>query len=516
MEKCSRILSAVCFAISASLLAVWPASAQNNGDIEAQIKALEAEVQKIEPLKDQIERLRSQQLEMKKEATSAAQQMPTFEYRPGRGMTITGADKSWSFNTTYRVNIYNYNVLGGKTNWNDNGTERATGTTALELHPRRNRLYTNFCWSDCFYAFEFSIDGESAEREALVRDNEFTVAFSQLSPWLPDFSIGLRRGAGRTHVSRSSDNDGKMEHSIILSDFGWGGDGSHAGMGIWYDDIRLGPGRYEAYLNFTTSQQGTHQEFLPNDRKGIMLYVGGKPFSGMKSKWISGLEVGYGYQGHSLDRPENYPAGDPSALDIRVRSAERRGRLEFFRPAVIAGGTNDTANVGSGWGSVHIPGLKWVVGPYFFRAVYVSTRYANINPGVGSGISGRGFTFDNQFNLWSPKGFFTGSQTTPNSVIFSWGFERADMNCGRSCDASTGTGSFHSQSVINRETALWYWLRPSLGVGMWHHWWTTSNTPYRTQVAGGCKDSTAEALAGKGVSRSCDFHSFNTGLRFRW
>jgi hypothetical protein len=61
---------------------------------------------------------------MKKEATAAASALLTFQYRPGRGMTITGADKSWAFNTTYRLNLYNYNTLGGKSNYNENGTRR--------------------------------------------------------------------------------------------------------------------------------------------------------------------------------------------------------------------------------------------------------------------------------------------------------------------------------------------------------------------------------------------------------
>jgi hypothetical protein len=513
MEKCSRILLAVCFAISASLLAVLPAFAQN-ADIESQIKALEAEVQKIEPLKDQIERLRSQQMELKKEATAAAAEMPTFQYRPGRGLTISAADKSWSFNTTARFNIYQYNILGGKTNWNDNGTERATGTTFGELFPRRARIYTTYCWSDCFYQFESALDGETADRAASFRDNEFTVGFNQLNPYLPYFSVGLRRGAGKTHIGRSSDNDGKMEHSLIFDGFAWGGDGSHAGMGLGWEGIDIGPGEYDLFLNYTTSQQGTWQEFIQSDRKGIMMYIGGKPFSDMKSKWISGLEIGLGFQGQSIDRAENQPAGE--GTEIRVRNVERRGRQDLFRPGVIAGGANDTQNIGAGWGQILVPGLKWTVGPYFLRAVWLKSQYQNRDPGVGSGIWGRGFTIDNQIFVWSPKGFLTGSQTTPNSIMLSFGFERADMNCGRACDASPGTGSFHSQTVLNRETALWYWLQPSLGVGMWWHYWTTANTPYRTQVANGCKDSTAEALAGKGVSRSCSWHSVNTGLRYRW
>ena len=91
------------------------------------------------------------------------------------------------------------------------------------------------CWQDCFFQFETSIDGETAERKAFFRDNEFMVGFNQLNPYFPYFSIGLRRGAGKTHVGRSSDNDGKMEHSVIFDGFAWGGDGSHAGMGMGWE-----------------------------------------------------------------------------------------------------------------------------------------------------------------------------------------------------------------------------------------------------------------------------------------
>jgi len=500
------------FVFLAILITVRPAWAQSE-DIEAQIKALEAEVQKIEPLKEQIERLRYQQLEMKKEATAAAAAMPDFRYRPGRGLTIAAADKSWSFNTSYRVHMYIYNILGGKTNFNDNGTQRNTGVTAGEIFPRRNRMYFNYCWQDCFYAFEFSFDGEESPRTAQVRDNEFIVNFNQLNPWLPYFSIGLRRGPGRTHIGRSGDNDGKMEHSLILDGFAWSGTGSHAGMGLGWDGVDIGPGEYDLFLNFATSRQGTHQEFVNDDRKGFLMYIGGKPFSKMKNKWISGLELGLGYQGQSHERPDNLAAGEGE--QIRVRNAERRGRQVLFQPAVAAGVVSDQ-NFGSGYNQVFIPGMKWVLGPYMFRAVYVTTRYANERSTGGNGLWGRGFTLDNQIFLWSPKGFMTGSTNMPNSLMLSFGFERADMDCGRNCDASPSTGSFHSQTVLNRETALWYWLRPGLGVGMWWHYWTTSNTPYRTQVANGCKDSRTEALAGKGVSRSCDWHSLNTGLRYRW
>ena len=512
MKRPCRFLIAGGLGLFALLLTVTIASAQSE-DIDKQIKALENEVAKIEPLKDQIEKLREQQIELKKEATAAAAEMPTFQYRPGRGLTIAAADKSWSFNTTYRINMYMYNTIDGKPNFSSPaGTQRQAGTTSGEIFPRRNRLYFNFCRDDCFYAFEYSIDGETAPRQASVRDNEFYVHFDQLNPYLPYFSVGLRRGAGRTHIGRSSDNDGKMEHSIIFDGFNWGGDGSHAGAGLGWEGVDVGPGEFDLFLNYASSRQGTHQEFVTDNRKGFMGFFGVRPFSNVKDKWISGLEVGIGTQFQSQDRPENFN-GDGDAGEIRVRSVERRGRQDLFRPNPIVAG--ETQNFGHGFSWILVPGLKYTVGPYMFRAVYVSTRYEGAQDGL-RGIWGRGWTVDNQIFLWSPKGVLTGSQTTPNSLMLSFGFERADMSCGKGCDASPGTGAFHNNMILNRETALWYWIQPSLGVGTWWHYWQSANTPRRSQIAVGCVDNNAEANSGKQQSRSCKWHTVNLGLRYRW
>ena len=505
MVKGQRFFATLGTALLASLLATVPAGA-NDPSIEEQIKALEAEVSKIEPLKDQIERLRSQQIEMKKEATSAAAALPTFEYRPGQGLTISAADKSWAFRTSYRMHLFNYNTLDGKSNFSDGGDQVNSGATYGELVPRRNRLNWTFCWSDCFVEVDLAIDGEQAPRNANFRDHEITFHFEQWNPYLPYFSAGLRRGAGRSHIGRSSDNDGKMEHSIILDGFSWGGAGSHAGLGLGWDEIDVGPSKYSLFVNLATSRQGTYSEFVNDDRKGLMTFFGVQPFANVKNKWVQGFEVGLGYQAHSQDRPENFDN------EIRVRNVERRGRFELFRPEGVAGADQ---NHGSGWSWVAIPGLKWRVGPYQFRAVYVKTQYEGKDDGY-HGIEGRGWTLDNQIFIWSPKGLFTGTQTTPNSIMLSWGFERADMNCGIGCDASPEAGEFHSNTVLNRETALWWFIRPRLAIGMWHHWWTTANTPVRTQVASGCKDNITDATAGKGASRECDFYSLNTGLKFRW
>ncbi len=120
MKKQGILFTAISFGLVASLATVWPARAQS--DVEEQIKSLEAQVQQ----------LRSQQMEFKKEATAAASQMPTFRYAPGRGLTITAADKSWSWNQVLRMDILNYNLLGGKSNFDEGGGEqRNTGVVDM-------------------------------------------------------------------------------------------------------------------------------------------------------------------------------------------------------------------------------------------------------------------------------------------------------------------------------------------------------------------------------------------------
>src|SRR4029453_9820409 len=172
--------------------------------------------------------------------------------------------------------------------------------------------------------------------------------------------------------SRSSGNDGKVEHSIILDGFAWGGDGSHAGAGLGWEGVDVGPGEFDLFLNFASSRQGPHQRFVTDNSKGFMGFFRGRTFSNLKNKWISGLEVGIGTQFQSQDRPENFN-GDDNAPEIRVRSVERRGRQDLFRPNPIVAG--ETKNFGHGFSWIAIPGLKYTVGPYMFRAVYVKTRY---------------------------------------------------------------------------------------------------------------------------------------------
>src|SRR5262245_55569144 len=68
--------------LAALLLAAVPAGAENVDD-------------KITAVEQALTSLKSKKMEHKKEATAQAAALPSFSYRPGKGVDITAADKSW-------------------------------------------------------------------------------------------------------------------------------------------------------------------------------------------------------------------------------------------------------------------------------------------------------------------------------------------------------------------------------------------------------------------------------------
>src|SRR5215471_5154915 len=81
------------------LVRAWPVQAQN---VDQRIQALE---QELERLKSEQAQTKAEQLEIRKQAVEAAATLPNFSYRPGGGMLIEAADKSWSFRASIEVNF---------------------------------------------------------------------------------------------------------------------------------------------------------------------------------------------------------------------------------------------------------------------------------------------------------------------------------------------------------------------------------------------------------------------------
>src|SRR3972149_355768 len=110
------------------LLAAAPVGAQN---IDERIKSVESELAE----------LKAAQVELKKEATAAVSALPAFSYRPGSGMTIEAADKSWSLRVGVETH-FRYLFESGRDQ---------VGRSQGELMGRRFRPYTIYCINNCLW-----------------------------------------------------------------------------------------------------------------------------------------------------------------------------------------------------------------------------------------------------------------------------------------------------------------------------------------------------------------------------
>lgn len=120
--------------LAAFALAVVPARAQN---VDEKIKMLEQE----------LSQLKDQQIELKKEATAAAAALPNFEYRPGNGLNIEAADKSWAVRMTLESH-FRYNFEAGRDQ---------VGRTQGELMGRRFRPGVFYCVNNCLWEMEATL-----------------------------------------------------------------------------------------------------------------------------------------------------------------------------------------------------------------------------------------------------------------------------------------------------------------------------------------------------------------------
>ena len=165
--------------LSAVLFAASPASAQSVDD-------------KIKSLEQELMQLKTQQVELKKEATAAAAALPTFEYRPGNGLNIEAADKSWGVRFTveshFRMNF-------------ESGRDQV-GRTQGELMGRRFRPGIIYCVNNCLWEIEATLDldgwGTGTGKNATG----------------DDFGSILQRGAVNFHMEESASlaADGAVRH----------------------------------------------------------------------------------------------------------------------------------------------------------------------------------------------------------------------------------------------------------------------------------------------------------------
>jgi hypothetical protein len=453
--------------LAAFLLAAAPANAQS---VDDRIKALEQELMQ----------LKDQQIEMQREATEAAAALPTFEYRPGAGMKIEAADKSWSFRHSFEAHM-RYNFLSGRDQ---------VGRSQGELEGRRFRPEFYLCINNCLWEIDWRLDLDGFGGQTDLQRGVIYFHAENLHPWLPAVQFGMDT-TNSGPVSRSRQGSGatgaQAEYDMLSQNNGFNTGSASSGLTFTWDDRSLAgigiPGRISRFqTGMNAYGEGGDGAQINTDRKDFHTYLSVEPFSALKNKWIRGFLFEYGAWFCNVDGR----ALANGCSRYRVRdNARGNGRQTLFDT-----GAN---TIGDGLHVEHGPGMVWSVGPYTLRAM---TMFQTSEDGAGAGPGsilataglgtrgkkrGRVFLIGHDLFLWSPKGFLTGSATTTGSVLVGTHFERVDQsigcngNTGIPCPATGQLSQFHRNRIILNEWDLWYFIAPRMSIGTNVLWYDASN-----------------------------------------
>jgi hypothetical protein len=467
MKKGFWGFTALGFMLTAMLLAVVPAGAQS---VDDKIKALEQE----------LGQLKSQQIELKKEATAAAAALPSFSYRPGNGVNIEAADKSWGIRFSMETNLRMIFSAG----------QDQVGRTNGEIMLRRWRPEIYYCIDNCLYEIEmrWDMDGfgtgnaknsTNTETSSILQRGVVHFHLENLNPFLPTVDIGGDIATALSLSRQGSSAVGaQLEYDLLTR--GNGINTGRAGWGIvfnWDDRSLSGigiPGRIGRYqFSVASIAEGDDNLSSFTDRKDFNTYISLFPFSQLKNKWIQGFMFEFGAWFCNVDQRQTASNG---CSRMRVQDNGDAARQTLF--------TTGDNSFGEGLYHMYVPGVTWEIGPYRLRAMgaFIQAEDGNRTPPPAGGqVALRGkkrahnFLIGHDLYLWSPKGFLTGSANTPGSILVGTHFERNDLSCATPRCGPINGGQFHRGTYIVREWDLWYFIAPRMSIGGGVMWYDASN-----------------------------------------
>ena len=494
MDKFLRVAVIVGFVLG--IFASVRGSAQGE-DLDSRIRSLEQEVARIHSLDEELALLKERQAELKKEATAAADSLPTFSYRPGNGVMIEAADKSWSFRATIETH---FRMLF------ESGQDQA-GRTNGEIMLRRFRPGFFYCIDNCLWEIEATFDLDGFGTNSLFHRAAVNAHLEKLNPWLPTVSFGGDVSASIGTSRQGSSEVGTQAEYDLLTRNSF--DDGTTGQGIMFnwdnrplDDIGI-PGRINRFqIGYANGvQSGLDDTQRNTDKKDFVAYLGVNPFSQLKNKWLSGLL----FEGGAWLCDNDDRAVSSGCNQLRIRDLGNGGRQTLFDT-----GTN---SIGNGLATLFVPGITWEVGPYSLRLAGGFQKYADKGATTGR-KTGNMFLIGHELFLWSPKGFLTGSANTAGSILVGTHFERTDVACTTAarCAAING-GEFHRDRFLLREWDMFYFVAPRMSMGWSVLWYDASNLRTGQTNAGenlsvfpvGCPTATCRGRGGDWVDAMLNF-----------
>ena len=449
---------------------------------------------KIKSLEQELTQLKEQQVELKKDATAAAAALPTFEYRPGNGLEIESADKSWGVRFTVESH-FRYEFEHGLTQ---------QGRSRGELMGRRFRPGFFYCINNCLWEIEATLDMDgfgtgnaknstNTALSSILQRGAVNFHMENLNPFLPtaQFGMEVQNAFGSSLARQGSGSVGaQAEYDLVSRNNGFNTGRAGQGMVLNWDDRSLSgigiPGRIGKF-QVGSSSIGEGDDGLSSFKQGFKqfnLYGNIQPFSQVKNKWIRGLTFEGGNWFCNVDGRPQAQVDNGCGL-FRIQDHGDGGRQTLIT----------TGDLGKGWVFTPGAGIVYNVGPNTLRAAF-TTQGGHDDGGTRANKRSHGWLIGDDLYLWSPKGFLTGSSTTPGSILVGTHFERAQINIDCSnkpgpntilC-SQTGIGGtitqFHRNTVLLREWDLWYFIAPRMSTGVNILWYNATNLGNQVGQAG--------------------------------
>ncbi len=426
---------------------------------------------RLKSLKQEMAELEARQIELKKEATAQAAAMPAFSYRPGNGMMIEAADKSWSLRAGIETH-FRYLFESGRDQ---------VGRSQGELMGRRFRPYMNYCINNCLWEMEAILDLDGfgtgnawnntrTGAASILHRGAVNFHGENLNPWLPTVQFGMDVSSSIGTARQGSSAVGaQAEYDLLSNNNGFGDGRSGQGFVMNWDNKPLDgvgiPGRINR-LQFAMAAVGEGDDGTQSftDRKDFVAYVGIEPFSQIKNMWLSGLKFEMGSWFCNVDARQGGTTQNACGA-LNIQDLGNSGKQTLFASGAI----------GDGLATFLMPGITWEIGPYTLRAAGGFQRYGD--RGVSTGRkTGDMFLIGHDLFVWSPKGFLTGSAGTTGSVLIGSHFERTDVACtNRARCSSINGGQFHRDRILLREWDMFYFVAPRMSIGTHVLWYDASN-----------------------------------------